>query len=132
MAAREASPTAWCERCGEVAPIVKPWKYHKVVARTVYVIAGTTLVIAPYVAFDYCVLTPFAMSILIAIGPARRLAALTPICRQCGGRIEGTDGRSGVFTAKDRAVVLKKQRKAEAPRFDVDASARSPVGSIAR
>jgi hypothetical protein len=89
-----------------VVAIAPPWRWHKVVARIVYVLAGVIVIAAPYLAFDYCVLTPFAMSILIAVGPARRLAEQKTICRQCGGAIDRADGRSGVFTARDRERVM--------------------------
>lgn len=82
MAAREGM--AFCERCDAVRAVRLPWRWHKVVARVVYVLAGTIVVAAPWMAFDYCVMMPFAMSVLIAVGPARRLAAERPTCLTCG------------------------------------------------
>jgi hypothetical protein len=99
---REAA--AWCARCETVRDVALPWRWHKVVARTVYVLAGGIVVAAPWMAFDYCVMMPFAMSVLIAVGPARRLAAEKATCRTCGLKIDPDTASRDLIRARTLAL----------------------------
>jgi len=71
-------------RCDAVVDVVRPPRAAKIAAGSVFGAAAALLCVAPVWMAEPCVLTPTAISIVIALGPAYTVLTRKPVCRRCG------------------------------------------------
>lgn len=85
--AQDQYATLYCWRCDSPRRVILPWAPGRYVLRLWGASFAATVLFFPIIASDFCVMLPSMMAILVAAGPAYRLARERPICSHCSAQI---------------------------------------------